>query len=252
MEQVKKMRIKQNKNLKAGFTLLEILIAICISSFVLGGIYMTYSSQQKAYISSDQTAEMQQNLQAAMLVMDRDIREAGCDPTLKANAGFLSATIGQLRFTRDIAGHAVFPNQSDGDTSDTNEDIIFGFSAADDANGNGIVDGGGADWSVLADLSRDTTGTGLGFRPIAERMAAVEFNYILEDNTTRTAPSTSELGQIKAVQISLMTKARLTDEKLPNNISYKTASGATWGPFNDNYRRRFVSTTIECRNLGLK
>jgi type IV pilus assembly protein PilW len=232
----------------SGFTLIEIMVTLLISVIIVGAVFAVYSTQQKSYVASDQVAEMQQNLRAAMLAMTREIREAGCDPTGYAHAGFTVAGIGQLGFTRDVAGHTVNPNQSDGDTTDANEDIIFGFAAADDADTNGIADGGGADWSTVADLQRDV---GAGFQPMAERMAAVEFNYILEDGTTTTAPTASQLKDIRAVQVSLLSVSSTPDNKLSNTMSYTTASGATWGPFNDNFRRRFATTTIQCRNLGL-
>lgn len=241
------MRITEYMTRHSGFTLIEVLVTLLISSIIIGSIFTVYSVQQKSYTASDQTAGLQQNLRAAILIMTKEIREAGCDPTGYAHSGFVAANVGQLEFTRDIAGHAVSTNQSDGDTDDANEDIIFGFSPADDTDSNGIVDGGDADWRAVADLKRDS---GAGFQPIAERMAAIEFNYILEDDTTTTSPAASELKKIKAVQISLLTKASSPDSKLSNLTTYTTASGATWGPFNDNYRRRFVSTTVYCRNLG--
>lgn len=242
------MEQRENIDKSSGFTLIEIMVTLLIGSIIIGAVFAVYSTQQKSYTASDQIAEMQQNLRAAMLIMTREIREAGCDPTGYAHAGFTAASIGQVSFTRDIAGHTVNPNQSNGDTADPDESITFGFSGADDTNTNGIVDGGGADWSAVADLKRDA---GTGFQPIAERLSAVEFNYILDDDTTTTAPTSSQLKRIKAVQLSLLTIAKAPDTKLSNTIAYTTASGATWGPFNDNYRRRFATTTIQCRNLGL-
>lgn len=243
-----KMRQRQKTTRQSGFTLLEVMIALFVSGIVLAGIYLTYSNQQKSYMVTDQIAEMQQNLRAAMVMLTREIREAGCNPTMSSSPpGFLTATIGQMRFTRDIAGDALNPNQADGDTLDENEDVTLGFSAADDANANGIVDGGGADWSTEAELKRNV---GFGFQPVAERIAAVEFNYILKDNTSTTTPAGSQIFDIIAVQVSVLTKAAIPDKEVNSN-SYTTASGFVWGPFNDNFRRRFASTTIYCRNLGL-
>lgn len=232
-----------------GFTFLELLFAISVGAIVMGGIYAAYSTQQKAFQSSDQIAEMQQNLRAAMVIMGKEIREAGCDPnTVKANAGFVSASIGSMRFTRDIAGNSLRPDESDGDTADPNEDITLGFTAADDSDADGIADGGGADWSKVANLIRQDNNAGGGAQPIAEGIAAIEFNYVLSDNTTTTAPALNQLGLIRAVQISLLAKAT-SPGKLLNKEVYTTASGATWGPFNDYYRRRFASTTIKCRDM---
>jgi type IV pilus assembly protein PilW len=242
---------KQNGVKKqSGFTLLELLIALGVGSIISAAIYAVYDNQQKTFLASDQIAAMQQNLRAAMLVMGKEIREAGCDPDKTANAGFVSATIGRMQFTRDIAGDAVKPNEHDGDVLDAGENVTFGFSPADDNDADGIADGGGADWSQVADLKRQDNITGSGFQPIAENIAAIEFNYVLSDNTATTAPTATQLSQIRAVQISILVRAK-TAGKILNSISYTTASGAVWGPFNDYYRRRFASTTIQCRDMGL-
>jgi len=241
------MKRKEYLDKSSGFTLIEIMVTLLIASIIIGAVFAVYSTQQETYTSSDQIAEMQQNLRAAMLIMTREIREAGCDPTGYARAGFTYAAIGQVSFTRDIAGHSVNYNQSNGDTADPGEVITFGFLSTDDADEDGIVDGGG---TAVADLQRDGN-DGTGFQTIAERLSAIEFNYVLDNDSTTTAPTASELKRIKAVQISLLTIAKTPDSKLSNTISYTTASGATWGPFNDGYRRRFATTTIQCRNLGL-
>jgi len=236
-----KRKIKYNQK---GFTLIEVMITVAISGIILGGIFATYSSQQKTYISSDHLAEMQQNLRSATLIMSSEIREAGCDPTQKANADILVATSTQLRFTRDIAGHVLNPFQGDGDVDDANEDITFGFSPANDANSDGIADAG------VANLGRDRN-DGAGFQPIAENIQSIEFHYILEDGTTATTPTFSQLPEIRAVQISILARASAIDKTFINAATYTTGTGTVWGPFNDNYKRRFVTTTIHCRNLGL-
>ena len=235
------MRLKI-KN-QSGFTLIEVMITMAISGIVLGSVFLVYSNQQKAYLSSDRISEIQQNLRAAILIISSETREAGCDPTEKANAGIVSATSTQIRFTRDIAGHALKPDtQADGDLDDANEDVTFGFSAANDTNSDGIADAG------AADLGRDSGG---GFQAIAENIHAIEFSYILDTGTLVSNPSSAQLNQIRAVQVSLLARASSIDKDFLNTQTYTTNSGTVWGPYNDRYKRRFASMTIQCRNLGL-
>lgn len=226
-----------------GVTLIEIMITIAISGMVLGSVFIVYTNQQKTYVNSDRIAEIQQNLRAAVLIMASEIREAGCDPTGKANAGIVSATSVQLHFTRDIAGHPLKPDtMADGELDDSNEDIVFGFSSANDTNSDGIANAG------AANLGRNTGG---GFQTIAEHIQAIEFRYILESGAVVSTPSSSQLNQIRAVQVSLLARASFPDTNYENTKSYTTVSGTVWGPYNDSYNRRFASFTIQCRNLGL-
>ncbi|MDA3918208.1 MAG: PilW family protein [Deltaproteobacteria bacterium] len=232
-----KSGLKKNES---GVTLIELLIVMLISSIILGAIFTISSNHQKSYLANDRLTEMQQNLRAAIIIMSREIREAGCDPTGLADAGIILATQGRLQFTKDM--------DNNGDTDGTSEEIAFGFSNTNDSGANGIADGGGADWSTPADLGRDV---GSGFQPIAENIEAVEFNYILSDDTTTTTPSSSQLNDIRAVQISILARASSREQNFPVTVTtYKTASGIDWSRPNDNYRRRFISVTIQCRNLG--
>ncbi len=84
-----------------GFTIAELIIAMAMSLIVMGAIYSLFQTQQKSYIHQERVATVQQNLRAAMFMMEREIRMAGYDPTRFANAGIDEATSGSatLRFT---------------------------------------------------------------------------------------------------------------------------------------------------------
>ncbi len=226
------------------------MIAVAIATFVLTATFATYSTQQKTQVIQDQVVEMQQNIRAAMLLMTRDIREAGCDPTQTAGAGIVTAATGQLRMTRDIAGHAVNPNQEDGDVTDANEDIIFGFDPTvdTDADPDGIPD-----TEAVANFCRNDANGAAAFQAIAENIERVEFNYIDEDGNTIAAPITSQAdrNRIRAVQVSMLARSSRQDPKFLDTATYTTAAGTVWGPFNDSFRRRLSAATIQCRNRGL-
>lgn len=65
--------LRQNK----GITLIELLIALVISSILVAGIYRTFLSQQKTYTVQEQVVDMQQNVRAGISRMMREIRMAG-------------------------------------------------------------------------------------------------------------------------------------------------------------------------------
>ncbi len=62
---------------KNGVTLIELLIALALSSILTAALYRAFISQQKTYAVQDQVAEMQQSVRAAMGQMTKEIRMAG-------------------------------------------------------------------------------------------------------------------------------------------------------------------------------
>lgn len=241
---------------ETGFTLIEMMITLAISSLIIGAIYSSYLVQQHSYLVQEQVAQMQQNLRAALMVMSREIRMAGYDPTESAGAGITAATTGQISFTMDITDNTG-TGDGDGDTGDSGEVIDYGFSVADDAGRDGIpdADSDGDGVPDTVSLGRQVGGTG-GYQPIAENIQAIEFRYLdatgtdLLDPTTGVVPAAS-LGSIRSVQVAILARSAQPDRKYTNTRTYTTPSGSIWGPYNDNYRRRLLVTTIQCRNMGL-
>ena len=53
-----------------GFTMTELLVAMVISVIVMAGVYSSYYAQQRSFTTQQQVAAMQQNLRAAIEIMD--------------------------------------------------------------------------------------------------------------------------------------------------------------------------------------
>lgn len=68
---------KKLKNAPRGFTLVEILVALLITSILVTVIYNFFIRQHHAYTVQDQVIEMEQNARAAMDMIRRDLRMAG-------------------------------------------------------------------------------------------------------------------------------------------------------------------------------
>jgi type IV pilus assembly protein PilW len=62
---------------KNGLTLVELLIALVLSSLLIAALYRVFISQQRTYSVQDQVADMQQNVRIAMDQMTKEIRMAG-------------------------------------------------------------------------------------------------------------------------------------------------------------------------------
>ncbi len=64
----------------AGFSLIELLIGLAISSILALGLWSLASTQERTYGSQDSATEMQQNLRVALQRLTRDIMAAGLGP----------------------------------------------------------------------------------------------------------------------------------------------------------------------------
>ena len=214
-----------------GFTLVEIMIALAISGIITGAVYSAYIVQQRTYLAQEQVAEMQQNIRAGLDMMARDIRSAGFDPN-NLGAGISVADTDNVVFTRE-----------DDLSADGLETIAYSlfdaYMSTTPPSNDGLVD----------DLALQTTtaaGTSGGRQAVAENFQAIEFRY-LDTNGVVTAT----LADIRSIQVSILAVASRPDQNFTNTMTYTTGSGAVWGPYNDNLRRRMLITTIQCRNLGL-
>ena len=104
---------KNNISNTKGYTLIELLVAMVLSSIVLSAIISTYRSQQKAYAVENQVAALQQNIRVGLFYIERDFRMAGCDPRGSSGAGIQAADTGMIQFTWDVTG-----GESDGKDND--------------------------------------------------------------------------------------------------------------------------------------
>ncbi len=114
-----------------GFTLVELMITMVISGIIVAAIYAAYILQQRTYTAQDQVAEMQQNIRAAMMIVNKEVRMAGYDHGNGTNdascnvgatgspvvPGVLSAAAGQLDFSMDL--------NSNGDCADPGENLSY-------------------------------------------------------------------------------------------------------------------------------
>lgn len=167
---------------KLGFTLIELMIAMTLSLIAMGLIYSAYRSQQEAYTNERLVVDMQQNARSTLAFMRREIRMANYAPRALNGVdddhdgsideadesvvrGFQAVRPDRLNFTLDL--------NSDGDDLDDNENITYGFAAADDGDGDGIADSGAA---VLGREHR----SGTGLQPLAFDVHALAFAYAFD------------------------------------------------------------------------
>ncbi len=66
-----------SRSQNAGFTLIELMVALALSLFLMGGAILMYLSVQRTYGDAEQLSRMQENVRFASDYLVRDIRNAG-------------------------------------------------------------------------------------------------------------------------------------------------------------------------------
>jgi type IV pilus assembly protein PilW len=182
---------------------------------VMAAVYTAYESQQKAYTVQRQVANMQQNLRAGMFYLSQAIRMAGFDPGNSDLFGLVNL-------------FPAFPG-----AGATCDDHTIAFTVDDDEDRT--IDNNDDDELVAfrlndrMELQRFSTGA-ITWQPVAENIEALTFAYL-----DQAGNPTAVLGDVRSVRVSMTARTARPD---------RNYSG-------DGYRRRTMTSVIQCRNLGL-
>jgi type IV pilus assembly protein PilW len=221
-----------------GFTMIELLIAMVVSLLALAAIYSTFLAQHRSYQVQSETADMQQNIRAAMYYMQREIRMAGSNPFNTIPVfGITNAGQNTITFTEDVRGNTPV-DPPDGDVGDPDENITY------DLNGTNLrrTD------NIVAPATPQV---------VAQNINALDFVYLNSNSNVipfvAGAIPAANLSQIRSVQITIVAR---TDHQLlygaTNNITYSNQQGTPiYTALGDNWSRRRITTLIHSRNLGL-
>jgi type IV pilus assembly protein PilW len=235
-----------------GFSLMEMMVAMAITSIVFAGIYTAYRSQVGSYVGQEDVVEMQQNIRNAMYYMQRSVRMSGFDPQRTGLMGFVTN----------------FPAPFDtlGATSDSN---TIAFTSDDSANGD-LTDDPDSELIAyrlnanqlqkLAFIAGPLPGTWLpSWETVAENIDALDFVYLDGDDPPNVlAPplDATELADIRSIQITIVARAGQNPSPLAGNITdntiYTNQQGTEiFNPAGDNFRRIILTAQANCRNLSL-
>ncbi len=79
---------------QSGLTLVELIIVMALSLFLMAAVYLAYQTQHRTTIGQHQITSMQQDLRAVLDIVERDIRMAGCDVTDPGTLAGISVSSG--------------------------------------------------------------------------------------------------------------------------------------------------------------
>ncbi len=243
-------RFKKNK----GFTLIELMVAMTISTIVTAAIYSTYKAQLSSHVTQQTVVEMQQNARAAIFSMERRIKHAGFNP-LGSSAPH-DAFIGILNNFTSIP--SIGSTHTDPDIKTDGTHIAFTL----DADRDGLVENNDdelvayrLDGENLQIYMEETAGT-WAWLTLAQNIEVLDFVYLGSDGNPLPVPL--NVSDIRSVQITLIAKSgpgmkppglmmRHTDSKTYTNQQGVQVLSAP----NDNFRRIALSANVMCRNLNL-
>lgn len=197
-----------------GVTLIELLVAMSIFSFIVAGIISSKLEQQDQHISQLQAVEMQQSVRAVMFLIKREIRMAGYDPFMQDNgAGIITAQANNLFFSIGAVDDGK-DNDGDGQVDENQELETISYAFLD-------PEGDGDDMTVSYN--------GAGAQVIAENILNLEFSYY-----DANGGSPGSVTDIKSVQITITTTTDVNEFARTTNNNTRT-----------------LNTRVYLRNMGL-
>lgn len=248
-----------------GLSLIELMIALVISSFLILGVTQLYISNKQNYLFQQGQAANQENGRYSLLMLEQQLSKAGFRrrPFVDVKAEFPAK---DYTFCKFDAGETI--NAPDSQTlclrykpRDTAELDCLGFGAADTANlripytntANEFVERYTLTKNATEDLPGLTCQTTQGTGTLIDGVADVRFDFGVS-NTARTVSSYSNQPtagqQIGAVRYRLL---------LASSKNLSTGANPTTADWNTRYKTNFVDSdnriyqvagsTISLRNL---
>lgn len=272
-----------------GVTLVELMVALVLAGILSAGIFGIHSVMQDSFRRETMVVAAQRNVRGTLNLIASEIRMAGFDRRKTDLFGLTDITLdaddnGTLSFTMDLGDGG----SADNGSLDANETITYalfdsaatpaadnldlgrtvagatdlvaekieaiGFVYAFDDDADGQLDfnddgdgvfepssGEGVYWAV------DTDGDN-----ILDTYLDTDFDGDIDVGDTNggaALPSTVAMENIRAVMVMVLARTKGLDLGYQGNRTF--AVGYRRVPGNDSFRRRLLTTTVRCRNLGL-
>ncbi|GAB4192221.1 MAG: hypothetical protein Tsb002_21730 [Wenzhouxiangellaceae bacterium] len=266
------MKIQPVKRITAaGFTLIEMMVAIAITALLMLGLVEIFASNQAGYQLQQGMARLQENARFANFIMGRHLRNAGYFPiaeTLNPNLDF------GIAFNTAVLPPPIFTSQDGGGVASDQLEITY--FANDDCFGqiNPVLDGAGRPQMWRKEVSFSQAGNQLFMncrygnaltppggapvqinnQPMMDGVEALQFQYGIDNDgdmvpnqyldTPQFAPGVSTVSVRVGMIVSMPDEAAQTLDDQPINLL-----GVPYPAVNDRRIRRPLVFTIHLRNM---
>ena len=204
-----------------GFTLVELLVSILLTSIIMGAIYSVYRVQTHSAKVQEYRLEAQEYARSVLDIMVREIRNAAYNPlgaTLGTNcAGGLpgtpsvvTGTATSIRFTYDFENTAGTTFTPDGNCNGPDEDITYTYDTTGCAAGFGNVTRNGS------------------ANPLTNcNVTSFDLRYFKQDGTELSRPViAAELPNIQRAMITLTVQSLKPDTEFGGQLNATMTSNA--------------------------
>lgn len=234
-----------------GFTLIELLVYVAVFAVVLGSIFTAYQGQLRAHVVQREVVDMQQNIRAALYLMDREIKMAGYNPVGAPDIGIATAEAHRLEFSMFPGINVEVIEDEEENPAAAELPITIEYVLSNDIDtANGINDGLENNNGAVCHLLRNGN-------VMALNIDALNFVY-LDDSATviETPVAVEDLGRIRAIQVTVVARSgesasAFLGRQVDTQIYVNQQNEVILPRQDDSFRRLMLSAEIKCRNLGL-
>ena len=215
---------------ESGFTLVEVLVSILMTSLIVSAIYSIFRVQTHSVKLQENRLEAQEYTRNVLDIMIREIRNAAYNPlgaTLGASCGggvlpgapaIITATGTAITFTYDFRGSAA-SSDPDGDCNDPNEEITYQYESPGPQN---CVSGFG-------DVTRGAKDEGGSFatQPLTDCNVATggfTLTYYVQNSSTAMSPIVA--ANVQRVQVTLTVQSKNPDQQFGGQLNATMTSNA--------------------------
>ncbi len=232
------------KKIITGFSLVELLTALAISTLIVLGIGQSFISQKVSYNAQNGLSRVQQTGRFVVEYVGNDIRRAGFPGIVEEASPFFDAIIPALstdgggnasdsitlmyRATEDCFG-VTPPLYADGERYAKNQYSIVG--------GN------------LVCTTFDETDTQISTDVLTRGVQNMQILYGLNNQyVSASTLTTGDWASVTAVRVAFLVNSVDDTTDFTDTNTYALLNADALGPFNDTQRRRVFTTTSTIRN----